>query len=41
MTLFFNMTEKSLLERAFDLRGELENAASDVSSLFTKIGNKS
>ncbi|CAH1418273.1 unnamed protein product [Lactuca virosa] len=33
-------SEKSLLERAFDLRGELENAASDVSSLFTKIERK-
>ncbi|KAL4587620.1 hypothetical protein LXL04_000492 [Taraxacum kok-saghyz] len=33
-------SEKSLLERAFDLRGELENAASDVSNLFTKIERK-
>ncbi|XP_071721316.1 kinesin-like protein KIN-5D [Rutidosis leptorrhynchoides] len=33
-------SEKALLERAFDLRAELENAASDVSSLFTKIERK-
>lgn len=33
-------SEKALLERAFDLRGELENAASDVSRLFTKIERK-
>lgn len=26
------------MERAFDLRTELENAASDVSNLFAKIG---
>ncbi|KVH88474.1 hypothetical protein Ccrd_026745 [Cynara cardunculus var. scolymus] len=33
-------SEKALLERAFDLRSELENAASDVSNLFTKIERK-
>ncbi|KAL6275970.1 hypothetical protein ACE6H2_019571 [Prunus campanulata] len=33
-------SEKSLVERAFELRGELENAASDVSSLFAKIERK-
>ncbi|PWA85208.1 P-loop containing nucleoside triphosphate hydrolases superfamily protein [Artemisia annua] len=33
-------SEKALLERAFDLRAELDNAASDVSSLFTKIERK-
>lgn len=31
-------SEKALVERAFELRMELENAASDVSSLFAKIG---
>jgi len=35
---FVNLSEKGLVERAFELRSELENAASDVSSLFTKIG---
>ncbi|KAK1427153.1 hypothetical protein QVD17_15836 [Tagetes erecta] len=33
-------SEKALLEQAFDLRGELENAASDVSRLFTEIERK-
>ncbi|KAI3802173.1 hypothetical protein L1987_30303 [Smallanthus sonchifolius] len=33
-------SEKALLVRAFDLRGELENAASDLSCLFTKIERK-
>ncbi|VVA20799.1 PREDICTED: kinesin [Prunus dulcis] len=33
-------SEKSLVEHAFELRGELENAASDVSSLFAKIERK-
>ncbi|KAL3611091.1 hypothetical protein D5086_002111 [Populus alba] len=33
-------SEKGLVERAFELRSELENAASDVSSLFTKIERK-
>ncbi|KAE8038952.1 hypothetical protein FH972_011412 [Carpinus fangiana] len=33
-------SEKSLVERAFELRAELENAASDVSSLFAKIERK-
>ncbi|GKE19673.1 aldolase superfamily protein, partial [Tanacetum coccineum] len=32
--------KKSLVERAFDLRAELENASSDVSNLFTKIDRK-
>ncbi|XP_074351528.1 kinesin-like protein KIN-5D [Apium graveolens] len=31
-------SERSLIERAFELRAELESAALDVSSLFTKIG---
>lgn len=31
-------SERALIERAFELRTELENAASDVSSLFAKIG---
>ncbi|KAL6967423.1 Kinesin-like protein KIN-5D [Sarracenia purpurea var. burkii] len=33
-------SEKALVERALELREELENAASDVSSLFTKIERK-
>ncbi|XP_027108683.1 kinesin-like protein KIN-5D [Coffea arabica] len=33
-------SEKALMERAFDLRTELENAASDVSNLFAKIEHK-
>lgn len=33
-------SEKALVERAFELRAELENAASDVSSLFGKIERK-
>lgn len=33
-------SEKALVERAFELRAELENAASDVSSLFAKIERK-
>ncbi|KAH7511228.1 hypothetical protein FEM48_Zijuj02G0085600 [Ziziphus jujuba var. spinosa] len=37
----FNMQfERALIERAFELRTELENAASDVSSLFAKIERK-
>lgn len=32
--------EKALVERAFELRSELENAASDVSGLFAKIERK-
>lgn len=32
------LPEKALVERAFELRAELENAASDVSNLFAKIG---
>jgi len=35
---FVILSEKGLVERAFELRSELENAASDVSSLFAKIG---
>ncbi|KAJ7947734.1 Kinesin-like protein [Quillaja saponaria] len=40
--LIYNLmkSEKALVEHAFDLRAELENAASDVSSLFTKIERK-
>ncbi|TYI35072.1 hypothetical protein ES332_A03G050400v1 [Gossypium tomentosum] len=33
-------SEKTLVERAFELRAELENAASDVSDLFAKIERK-
>ncbi|KAK9123696.1 hypothetical protein Sjap_013298 [Stephania japonica] len=33
-------SEKALVERAFELRSELENAASDVSGLFAKIERK-
>ncbi|KAL8089767.1 hypothetical protein AgCh_039305 [Apium graveolens] len=33
-------SERSLIERAFELRAELESAALDVSSLFTKIERK-
>lgn len=33
-----NFSEKALVERSFELRAELENAASDVSNLFSKIG---
>ncbi|KAK1394579.1 kinesin-like protein KIN-5D [Heracleum sosnowskyi] len=33
-------SERSLIERAFELRAELESAASDVSNLFTKIERK-
>lgn len=32
------LPEKSLVEQAFELRAELEHAASDVSNLFAKIG---
>lgn len=32
------LSEKALVERAHDLRSELENAAADVSGLFSKIG---
>lgn len=38
MMTFVNLSEKALVERAFELRAELENTASDVSSLFAKIG---
>lgn len=31
-------TEKALIERALELRSELEDAASDITNLFTKIG---
>lgn len=33
-------SEKALIERAFELRSELENAASDVCGLFSKIERK-
>ncbi|WOL14877.1 kinesin-like protein KIN-5A [Canna indica] len=33
-------SEKALVERAYDLRSELENAAADVSGLFSKIERK-
>ncbi|PIN10075.1 Kinesin-like protein [Handroanthus impetiginosus] len=33
-------SEKALVERALELRAELENAASDVTNLFTKIERK-
>ncbi|KAF2300458.1 hypothetical protein GH714_013535 [Hevea brasiliensis] len=33
-------SEKALVERAFELQAELENAASDISSLFAKIERK-
>ncbi|WCJ41148.1 P-loop containing nucleoside triphosphate hydrolases superfamily protein [Euphorbia peplus] len=33
-------SEKALIERAFELRAELENAASDISNLFAKIERK-
>lgn len=36
--IFLQLSEKSLVERAFQLRTELESAASDVSNLFSKIG---
>lgn len=32
------LPERALVEQAFELRAELENAASDVSNLFAKIG---
>lgn len=32
------LPEKLLVEQAFELRAELEHAASDVSNLFAKIG---
>ncbi|KAI9196327.1 hypothetical protein LWI28_022970 [Acer negundo] len=40
--LIYNLlkSEKALVERAFELRAELENAASDVSNLFAKIERK-
>ncbi|XP_050291706.1 kinesin-like protein KIN-5D [Quercus robur] len=40
--LIFNLlkSEKALVERSFELRSELENAASDVSNLFAKIERK-
>lgn len=38
MSLYDSLSEKALIERAFELRSELENAASDVSGLFSKIG---
>lgn len=38
--IFLRISEKSLVERAFQLRTELESAASDVSNLFSKIGKR-
>ncbi|KAJ8768800.1 hypothetical protein K2173_023704 [Erythroxylum novogranatense] len=40
--LIYNLlkSEKALVERAFELRAELESAASDVSGLFAKIDRK-
>ncbi|KAK3012963.1 hypothetical protein RJ639_009000, partial [Escallonia herrerae] len=40
--LIFNLlgSEKALTERAFELRAELENAASEISGLFVKIEQK-
>jgi hypothetical protein len=38
VTLLIFVTEKSLVDCAYNLRGELENAAADVSGLFSKIG---
>jgi hypothetical protein len=35
---FVFSTEKSLVDCAYNLRAELENAAADVSGLFSKIG---
>lgn len=35
-TYFFS--EKALVQRAHELRSELENTAADVSALFFKIG---
>jgi hypothetical protein len=34
----FFSAEKSLVDCAYNLRAELENAAADVSGLFSKIG---
>jgi hypothetical protein len=36
--LFVFPAEKSLVDCAYNLRAELENAAADVSGLFSKIG---
>lgn len=36
----FMASEKALMECAFELHAELENAASDVSELFAKIGSR-
>lgn len=38
MTMCCFLSEKALVEQAFELRSELENATSDVSNLFAKIG---
>lgn len=37
-SLFLLFPEKALVEHAIELRAELENAVSDVSNLFSKIG---
>jgi len=34
----FIFSEKALIDRALELRTELETAASDISNLFSKIG---
>lgn len=38
MIFFYPSPEKALLECAFELRSDLDSAASDVSGLFAKIG---
>lgn len=38
LNLFHIFSEKTLVDRAVELQAELENAASDVSNLFAKIG---
>lgn len=38
LTFFNNFSEKTLVDRAVELQAELQNAASDVSNLFAKIG---
>jgi len=35
---FLHLPEKTLVEHAIELRADLENAASDVSNLFSTIG---
>ena len=36
--VMFIFSEKALIDRAIELRAELETAASDIASLFAKIG---